>query len=112
MSYVELNFERLAMIAALVAMAGAIVAKMVTMQLIKVMRKTIEVVNQSRLEAVRQLNKAQSKKNVSGREQLKLENKRKKIRTKIRKLKRELSEFKKTESERQKQRTAMRGKVD
>ena len=58
----ELNFERLAMIAALVAMAGAIVAKMVTMQLIKVMRKTIEVVNQSRLEAVRQLNKAQSKK--------------------------------------------------
>ncbi|MEE2873958.1 MAG: hypothetical protein VX893_13735 [Candidatus Latescibacterota bacterium] len=35
----EFNFERIAMSAALFAMAGAIVAKMVTMQLIKVMRK-------------------------------------------------------------------------
>ena len=76
------------------------------------MRKAIEVVNQSRLEAVRELNKAQSKKNVSGREQLKLEGKRKKIRTKLRKLKGELSEFKKAESEKQKQRAAMRGKVE
>lgn len=107
----EFNFERIAMTAALICMVGAIVAKMVTMQLIKVMRKAIEVVNQSRLEAVRELNKAQSKKNVSGREQLKLEGKRKKIRTKLRKLKGELSEFKKAESEKQKQRAAMRGKV-
>jgi F0F1-type ATP synthase membrane subunit b/b' len=109
---VEFNFERIAMTAALICMVGAIVAKMVTMQLIKVMRKAIEVVNQSRLEAVRELNKAQSKKNVSGREQLKLEGKRKKIRTKLRKLKGELSEFKKAESEKQKQRAAMRGKVE
>ncbi len=108
----EFNFERIAMTAALICMVGAIVAKMVTMQLIKVMRKAIEVVNQSRLEAVRELNKAQSKKNVSGREQLKLEGKRKKIRTKLRKLKGELSEFKKAESEKQKQRAAMRGKVE
>ena len=108
----EFNFERRAMTAALICMVGAIVAKMVTMQLIKVMRKAIEVVNQSRLEAVRELNKAQSKKNVSGREQLKLEGKRKKIRTKLRKLKGELSEFKKAESEKQKQRAAMRGKVE
>ena len=36
----------------------------------------------------------------------------KKIRTKLRKLKGELSEFKKAESEKQKQRAAMRGKVE
>ena len=35
----EFNFEHIALSAALFAMAGAIVAKMVTMQLIKVMRK-------------------------------------------------------------------------
>ena len=108
----EFDIERIAMTAALVAMAGAVLAKMVTQQLINVMRKAIEVVNQSRMEAIRELNKAQSHKNVSDREQLKLETKLKKTRTKLRKLKGELSEFKKAESERQKQRAAMRGTVE
>ena len=83
----EFDIERIAMTAALVAMAGAVLAKMVTQQLINVMRKAIEVVNQSRMEAIRELNKAQSHKNVSDREQLKLETKLKKTRTKLRKLK-------------------------
>ena len=107
----EFDFERIAMSAALLAMGGAVAAKMVTMQLIKVMRKAIEAVNQSRLEAHRELNKTLSRKNVSDRDQVKLEGKRKKIKTQLRKLKGELSEFKKTESERQKQRAAVRGKL-
>ena len=108
----DFNFERIAMTAALCAMGGAIAAKMVTMQLIKVMRKAIEAVNVTRMETMRDLNKVQSRKNVTDREQLKLQGKRKKTRTKLRKLKSELSEFKKAESERQKQRAAMRGQVD
>ena len=107
----EFNFERIAMSAALFAMAGAIVAKMVTMQLIKAMRKAIEAMNQTRLKARRDLGKVQSKKNVADHEQLRLQGKHKKAHTQLHKLKSELSEFKRTESEKQKQRAAVRGKL-
>ena len=107
----EFDYERITMSAALLAMSGAVIAKIVTMQLIKVMRKAIEVVNNSRLEAHRELSLTLSRKNVSDRDQVKLQNKRKKIQTQIRKLKGELAEFKKNESERRKQRVAVRGKL-
>ena len=75
----ELNIERIAMIAALIVMGGAVIVKIVTMQLMKAMQRSIEVVNQSRIRAIRELSKAQS-------------------------LKSELLSFKKAEFERQKQR--------
>ena len=108
----EFNYERMTMTLAIGAMAGAIVAKLVTIQLINVKRKAVEVVNHSRLQALRDLNKMQSRKHVSDREQLKLEAKREKNRAQIRKLKNELSEFKKAETERQQQRAAIRGTVE
>ena len=67
----EFNYERMAMMLAISAMAGAIVAKIVTIQLINVKRKAVEIVNHSRLQALRDLNKVQSRKHVSDREQLK-----------------------------------------
>ena len=82
---VELNIERIAMIAALIVMGGAVIVKIVTMQLMKAMQRSIEVVNQSRIRAIRELSKAQS-------------------------LKSELLSFKKAESERQKQRAAAHDK--
>ena len=97
----EFNYKRMAMTPAICAMAGAIVAKIVTIQLINVKRKAVEIVNHSRMQALRDLNKVQSRKHVSDREQLKLEDKREKNRAQIRKLKNELSEFKKAETERQ-----------
>ena len=75
----ELNIERIPMIAALIVMGGAVIVKIVTMQLMKAMQRSIEVVNQSRIRAIRELSKAQS-------------------------LKSELLSFKKAEFERQKQR--------
>ena len=75
----ELNIERIAMIAALIVMGGAVIVKIVTMQLMKAMQRSIEVVNQSRIRSIRELSKAQS-------------------------LKSELLSFKKAEFERQKQR--------
>ena len=101
----ELNIERIAMIAALIVIGGAVIVKIVTMQLMKAMQRSIEVVNQSRIRAIRELSKAQSRKNITASEQHKLVSKRKKIRT----LKSELLSFKKAESERQKQRAAARG---
>ena len=100
----ELNIERIPMIAALIVMGGAVIVKIVTMQLMKAMQRSIEVVNQSRIRAIRELSKAQSRKNITASEQHKLVSKRKKIRKKIRTLKSELLSFKKAESERQKQR--------
>ena len=41
----ELNIERIAMIAALIFMGGAVIVKIVTMQLMKAMQRSIEVVN-------------------------------------------------------------------
>ena len=41
----ELNIERIAMIAALIVMGGAVIVKIVTMQLMKAMQRSIEVVN-------------------------------------------------------------------
>ena len=108
----EFNYERMAMMLAISAMAGAIVAKIVTIQLINVKRKAVEIVNHSRLQALRDLNKVQSRKHVSDREQLKLADKREKNRAQIRQLKNELSEFKKAETERQQQRAAIRGTVE
>jgi len=107
---VELNIERIAMIAALIVMGGAVIVKIVTMQLMKAMQRSIEVVNQSRIKAVRELSKAQSRKNITASEQQKLVSRRKKIRKKIRTLKSELLSFKKAEAERQKQRAAARDK--
>ena len=104
----ELNIERIAMIAALIVMGGAVIVKIVTMQLMKAMQRSIEVVNQSRIKAVRKLSKAQSRKNITASEQHKLVSRRKKIRKKIRTLKSELLSFKKAEAERQKQRAAAR----
>ena len=75
----ELNIERIPMIAALIVMGGAVIVKIVTMQLMKAMQRSIEVVNQSRIRSIRELSKAQS-------------------------LKSELLSFKKAEFERQKQR--------
>ena len=57
----ELNIERIAMIAALIVMGGAVIVKIVTMQLMKAMQRSIEVVNQSRIRAIRELRKAQSR---------------------------------------------------
>jgi len=74
----EFNYERMALMLAISAMAGAIVAKIVTIQLINVKRKAVEIVNHSRLQALRDLNKVQSRKHVSDREQLKLADKREK----------------------------------
>lgn len=107
----EFNLERIAMSAALLAMAGAIVAKMVTMQLIKATRKAIEAMNQTRLEAMRDLGKVRSKKNAADHEQQSLQGKHKKAHTQLNKLKSELSEFKRSETEKQKQRAAVRGKL-
>ena len=45
----EFNYERMAMTIAICAMAGAIVAKIVTIQLINVKRKAVKIVNHSRL---------------------------------------------------------------
>ena len=106
----ELYIERIAMIAALILMGGAVIVKIVTMQLMKAMQKSIEVVNQSRLKAVRELSKAQSRKDLTASEQHKLVSKHKKIRKKIRTLKSELLSYKKAESQRQKQRAAARDK--
>ena len=100
----ELNIERIPTIAALIVMGGAVIVKIVTMQLMKAMQRSIEVVNQSRIRAIRELSKAQSRKNITASEQAKLVSKRKKIRKKIRTLKSELLSFKKAEFERQKQR--------
>ena len=108
----ELNIERIAMIAALIVMGGAVIVKIVTMQLMKAMQRSIEVVNQSRIKAVRELSKAQSRKNITASEQHKLVSKRKKIRKKIRTLKSELLSFKKAESERQKASTERLQELD
>ena len=67
--------------------------------------------NQTRLEAMRDPRKAQSKKNITDHEQLRLQGKHKKVHTQLHKLKSELSEFKRTESEKQKQRASVRGKL-
>ena len=67
--------------------------------------------NQSRLEAMRDPRKAQSKKNVTDHEQLRLHGKHKKVHTQLHKLKSEFSAFKRTESEKQKQRASVRGKL-
>ena len=74
----EFNYERMAMTLAICAMARAIVAKIVTIQLINVKRKAVEIVNHSRLQALRDLIKVQSRKHVPEREQLKIEAKREK----------------------------------
>ena len=68
----ELNIERIAMIAALIVMGGAVIVKIVTMQLMKPMQRSIEVVNQSRIRAIRELSKAQSRNNITASEQHKL----------------------------------------
>ena len=67
----ELNIER-------IVMGGAVIVKIVTMQLMKAMQRSIEVVNQSRIKAVRELSKAQSRKNITASEQHKHVSRRKK----------------------------------
>jgi len=109
---VEFNVERIAILAALFAMAGSIAVKIVTIQLLKGMRKAIEALNQRLLEARRNLGKAKSSTNVNDREQLKVQGNHNKVSTQLHKLKSELSELKRTESEKQKQRAAMRGKLE
>ena len=108
----ELNIERIAMIAALAAMGGAIGVKIITIQLFRAMENSINAVYQARTDVLRELQRAQSKKNVGQRDLTKLERKRQKIRSKIRKLRSELNDYKKSESDRQKQRDAMRGKIE
>jgi len=108
---VELNIERLAMLATLAIMGAAIVAKMITLQLLRHMESTIAAVNQKRVEIHRELQRAVSKKNTNDRDVAKFEGKKKKIRRQIRKLRSELNEFQKKESDRQKQRAAVRGKL-
>ncbi len=108
----ELNIERIAMIAALVTMAGAIGVKIITIQLFRAMENSINAVYQARTEALRELQRALSKKNVGQREVTKLERKRQKVRSQIRKLRGELNDYKKSESDRQKQRDVMRGKIE
>ena len=108
----EFNIETIAMMSALVVMGAAIGAKIITLQLMRVMENAIAEVNQARMEVQRELQRALSKKNVGNREVAKLTRKKQKIRGQIRKLRSELNSFKKSEAERQKQRAAMRGKLD
>ena len=108
----EFNYERMTMTLAICAMARAIVAKIVTIQLINVKRKAVEIVNHSRLQALRDLNKVQSRKHVPDRKQLKLEDEREKKRTQILKPKTSCPSLKKAETERQQQCAAIRGTVE
>ncbi|MFT5087489.1 MAG: hypothetical protein ACI906_000557 [Candidatus Latescibacterota bacterium] len=108
----ELTIERIAMIAALAAMGGAIGVKIITIQLFRAMENSINAVYQARTEAQRALQRTLSKKNVGQRDLTKLERKKQKTRSQIRKLRGELNDYKKHESDRQKQRNAVRGKVE
>lgn len=58
----ELNIERIAMMATLVIMGAAIGAKIVTLQLLRGMENAITVVNQMRIEVQRELQRVVSKK--------------------------------------------------
>jgi len=105
------SFEIITMVVALIIMFGAVVAKMVTSQLINRMQNSISAVTQSRQKAMGQLKMAQSQKKVAEQNKIMLAKKKEKIEKKISRLKKELSGMKEEAESRQKTREAMRGKL-
>jgi len=102
------SFETHAMIVALLLMAGAVVAKMVTTYLIRRMKTHIAMVDQTRQRILGELKGAQSQRKVAEQNKTTLTQKKTKIQKQIDRLRKELKGMEEERAQEQKKREAMR----
>ena len=104
-------FEAAAILAALVASLGVVVAKAIVTVRARVLKRQIARVDQERAKLLGGLKALQAKSKVSGANQKNLEKKRDRLRGRLDKLKAELAEFSSDAERRELQRERARGKL-
>jgi len=102
------SFESIIMIVALLLMAGAVAAKMVTTYLIKRTKMHIAMVDQTKQKILGELKMAQSQRKVAEQNKTTLTQKKTKIQQQISRLTKELNVMEEERAQEQKKREAMR----